>query len=97
VFGGVTALVTVVVIGSHGCCERIVTVNVCRFVPGTGSNVHIVGPALVGSRSTVIMPVQVPARNDDGADGVVGAGEPRSQRHVELDQSRTVQLFLTRF
>jgi hypothetical protein len=34
-FDGVIALVTVVVIGNHACCDRIVTLNDCWFVPST--------------------------------------------------------------
>ena len=62
----VMALVTVAVIDSHGFCDRIVTVNVWRFVPVTGSNVHVAAPELVGSpsRSIESAPVHVPVRND---------------------------------
>jgi hypothetical protein len=40
-FDGVIALVTVVVIGSHACCDRIVTLNDCRLVPSTVWNVQV--------------------------------------------------------
>ena len=40
-FDGVSVLVTVVVIGSQACCERIVTLNDCRLVPSTVWNVHV--------------------------------------------------------
>ena len=65
-FDGVMALVTVAVIGSQGFWDRIVTVNVWRFVPVTGSNVHVAAPELVGSpsRSIESVPVHVPVRND---------------------------------
>src|SRR4051794_7818334 len=71
------ALATVVVIDSHGCCERIVTPNVCRFVFGSTSNVHVIGPEVVGSpsRTMVTVPLHVPDRKDCGVVGVVGAGD----------------------
>jgi hypothetical protein len=46
-FDGVMALVTVVVIGNQVCWDWIVTLNVCWWVPGTTTNVHVAGP-LVG-------------------------------------------------
>src|SRR5262245_17712761 len=72
------ALVTVAVVVNHGFCERIVTLNVCRFVPSTGVNVHVAAPDLLGSpsRSIVSVPVHVPVRNDCAADGDVGTGVP---------------------
>src|SRR5947207_11150563 len=72
------ALVTVAVIDSHGFWERIVTLNVCRFVPSTGANVHVAAPVVLGSpsRSIVKVPVHVPVRNDCAADGDVGTGVP---------------------
>src|SRR5690349_24080547 len=72
------ALVTVAVIDSHGFWERIVTLNVCRFVPSTGANVHVAAPDVLGSpsRSMVSVPVHVPVRNDCAADGDVGSGIP---------------------
>src|SRR5437868_283663 len=75
------ALVTVVLIGSHACCDWIVMLNVCRFVPGATANVQVVGPVLLASpsRSIVNVPVQVPARNDCDVDGVVGACVPPPQ------------------
>src|SRR3954468_2992462 len=75
---GVMALVTVAVIDNHGFCERIVTVNVCRFVPSTGANTHVAAPDVLGSpsRSIVSVPVQVPVRNDCWAVGDVGTGVP---------------------
>src|SRR3954447_11237711 len=78
VLEGVIALVTVVVIGSHGCCDWIVTLNVCWFVPATVSNVHVIGPDAVASpsRSIVTVPVHLPARNESGGEGVVGAVPP---------------------
>src|SRR3954451_19962484 len=77
-FDGVMALVTVAVIDSHGFWERIVTLNVCRFVPSTGANVHVVAPDVLGSpsRSIVSVPVHVPVRKDCAADGDVGTGVP---------------------
>src|SRR5438477_12540075 len=72
------ALVTVAVIDSHGFCERIVTLNVCRFVPSTGANVHVAAPDVLGSpsRSIVRVPVHVPVRNDCCPEGDVGTGVP---------------------
>src|SRR5262245_56121823 len=72
------ALVTVVVIDNHGFCERIVTLNVCRFVPSTGANVQVAAPDVLGSpsRSIVSVPVHVPVRNDCAAEGDVGTGVP---------------------
>jgi hypothetical protein len=80
-FPGVMALVTVVIIGSHGCCERIVTRKVCKFVPSTVWNVHVTDPAAVGSpwRSMVRVPLQVPSRKDLDAEGPVG---PASLPHA---------------
>src|SRR5207237_7827145 len=77
-FEGVMALVTVAVIDNHGFCERIVTLNVCRFVPSTGANVQVAAPDVLGSpsRSIVSVPVHVPVRNDCAADGDVGTGVP---------------------
>src|SRR5436305_5164448 len=77
-FDGVIARVTVAVIDNHGFCERIVTLNVCRFVPSTGANVHVAAPVVLGSpsRSIVKVPVHVPVRNDCAADGDVGTGVP---------------------
>src|SRR3954454_20663445 len=68
------ALVTVVVIGSQACCERIVTLNDCRFVPSTASNVHDTWPDDEGSpgRSMSSVPVHVPSRKDRPGDGPVG-------------------------
>src|SRR3954447_23610410 len=72
------ALVTLAVVVNQGFCERIVTVNVCRFVPSTGANAHVVAPDVLGSpsRSMVSVPVQVPVRNDCCPDGDVGTGGP---------------------
>src|SRR5262245_54999128 len=80
-FDGVMALVTVAVVVNHGFCERIVTLNVCRFVPSTGANVHVTAPAVLGSpsRSIVSVPVHVPVRNDWAPDGDVGTGVPPPQ------------------
>src|SRR5436190_9070196 len=77
-FDGVMALVTVAVVVNHGFCDRIVTVNVCRFVPSTGANVHVAAPDVLGSpsRSMVSVPVHVPVRNDCCPDGDVGTGVP---------------------
>src|SRR6476660_4212013 len=77
-FDGVIALVTLAIVVNHGFCERIVTVNVCRFVPSSGANVHVAAPEVLGSpsRSIVSVPVQVPVRNDCAADGDVGTGVP---------------------
>src|SRR5207244_9623232 len=87
---GVMALVTVVVIDSHGCCVRIVTRNVCRFVFGSTSNVHIVGPEVVGSpsRSIVTVPLHVPERNDCGVVGLVGPGAlPHATAAISISDS----------
>src|SRR6185436_14357784 len=80
-FEGVMALVTVAVIDNHGFCERIVTLNVCKFVPSTGTNVHVAAPDVLGSpsRSIVSVPVHVPERKDCAADGEVGTGVPPPQ------------------
>src|SRR3954463_12903365 len=94
-FDGVMALVTVAVIDSHGFWERIVTLNVCRFVPSTGANVHVAAPEVLGSpsRSIVSVPVHVPVRNDCAADGDVGTGVPpphvaARQQAVNRSESR---------
>src|SRR3954471_12944767 len=91
-FDGVMALVTVAVIDNHGFCERIVTLNVCRFVPSTGANVHVAAPDVLGSpsRSIVRVPVHVPVRNDGCADGEVGTGVPPPHvvaRHETVNRS----------
>jgi len=74
VLEGVMALVTVVVIASHECCDSIFTWNVCRLVPGTVVNVQAIGPDVVASpsRSTVTVPVHRPVKNDCGAVGALG-------------------------
>jgi hypothetical protein len=46
VFPGMIAVVPVIVIGSHEFSERTVARNVCRFVCGTTSNVHVVAPVV---------------------------------------------------
>jgi hypothetical protein len=71
---GVIALVTVVVIGSQACCDRMVTLKDCRFVPSTVWNVQVTGPVDAGSpgRSIVRVPLQVPSRNERPGDGPVG-------------------------
>ena len=78
VLDGVIALVTVVVIGSHACCDWIVTLNVCWFVPATVANVHVIGADVVASpsRSIVTVPVHLPARNESDAVGAEGAVPP---------------------
>ena len=38
---GVIALVTVVVIGSQACCDRMMTLKDCKFVPSTVWNVQV--------------------------------------------------------
>jgi hypothetical protein len=86
------ALVTVAVVVNQGFCERIVTLNVCRFVPSTGTNVHVAAPDVLGSpsRSIVSVPVHVPVRNDCAADGDVGTGVPPPQdttRHEAVKRS----------
>src|SRR3954465_14645490 len=91
-FDGVMALVTVAVVVNQGFCERIVTVNVCRFVPSTGANVHVAAPDVLGSpsRSIVSVPVHVPVRNDCAADGDVGTGVPPphvAARHEAANKS----------
>ena len=87
VLDGVIALVIVVVIGKNGCCDRIVTLNVWRLVPGTTTNVQLVEPDVVGSasRSIVIVPVQTPSRKDREPDGPVGVG---SRPHAESPNRR---------
>src|SRR5215467_4501853 len=72
------ALVTVAIVVSQGFWERIVTLNVCRFVPSTGANVHVAAPDVLASpsRSIVSVPVHVPVRNDCAPDGEVGTGVP---------------------
>jgi hypothetical protein len=74
VLPGVIAVVTVVVMGKNGCCERMVVLNVCRFVLGTTSKIHVTGPEVVGSpsRSIVSVPFHVPAKNEAGAEGDAG-------------------------
>ena len=94
-FDGVIALVTLAVIVNHGFCERIVTVNVCRFVPSTGANVHVAAPDVLGSpsRSIVSVPVHVPVRNDCCPDGEVGTGVPPphvAARHDDRYRGATV-------
>jgi hypothetical protein len=81
VLDGVMALLTVAVIGSHACCERIVVWNVWRLVSGTTAKVHVTAPVVVGSpsRSIVSVPLHVPVRNDCGPDGLVGPVVPPSQ------------------
>src|SRR3954447_16556904 len=91
-FDGVMALVTVAVVVNHGFCDRIVTVNVCRFVPSTGANVHVAAPDVLGSpsRSMVRVPVHVPVRNDCCPDGDVGTGVPpphAAARHDTINTS----------
>src|ERR1700687_1970752 len=100
-FGGVMALVTVAVIGSQGFWDRIVTVNVWRFVPVTGSNVHVAAPELVGSpsRSIESAPVHVPVRNDCWAVGDVGTGVPPPHapaRHDAVTKSDSRQYLVIR-
>ena len=48
VLPGVRAVAAVVSMASHGSCERMVVVNVWRFVCGTTLNVHVVGPLVGG-------------------------------------------------
>jgi hypothetical protein len=48
VFPGIIAVDAIVVIGSHSCSERIVAWNVCRFVLGTSSNVHVAEALVAG-------------------------------------------------
>src|SRR5215471_9546224 len=56
----------------------MVTLNVCRFVPSTGANVHETLPEVLASpsRSIVSVPVQVPVRKDCCPDGEDGTGVP---------------------
>src|SRR3954465_15750651 len=77
-FDGVIALVTLAVVVNQGFCDRMVTVNVCRFVPSTGANTHVAAPDVLGSpsRSIVRVPVHVPVRNDWWAEGDGGTGVP---------------------
>jgi hypothetical protein len=74
VFPGVIWLRTTAVIGRNGCCDWMRTLNDCRFVLGITSKVHVVAADVVGSpsRSMVSVPVQMPSRNDRGADGELG-------------------------
>jgi hypothetical protein len=87
VFEDVSALVTVAVIVSHECWDRMVVRNVWRFVSATTSKVHATDPEVVGSpsRSMVSVPVHVPARNDCGGDGVVGAEPPSHPQTATRD------------
>jgi hypothetical protein len=77
-FDGVMALVTVAVVVNQGFCDRIVTLNVWRLLPSTGTNVQVAGPDVLGSpsRSMVSVPVHVPVRKDWVPDGDVGTGVP---------------------
>ena len=69
------ALVTVALIGSHACCELIVTRNVRISVPSTTANVHDTGPDVCcPSRSMVIVPVQVPSRKERAGEGPLTLG-----------------------
>src|SRR5882672_10451463 len=91
-FDGVIALVTLAVVVNQGFCERIVTVNVCRFVPSTGANAQVAAPDVLGSpsRSIVSVPVHVPARNDCCPDGELGTGVPPphvAARHEKINRS----------
>src|SRR3954462_11237870 len=91
-FDGVIALVTLAVVVNQGFCERIVTVNVCRFVPSTGANTHVAAPDVLGSpsRSIVSVPVHVPVRNDCCPDGEGGPGVPPphvAARHETVNRS----------
>src|SRR3954463_7433698 len=85
------ALVTLAVVVNQGFCERIVTVNVCRFVPSTGANTHVAAPEVLGSpsRSMVSVPVHVPVTNDCCPDGDVGTGvpPPHAARHDTTNRS----------
>src|SRR4051812_35288208 len=88
------ALVTLAVVVNQGFCERIVTVNVCRFVPSTGANTHVAAPEVLGSpsRSMVSVPVHVPVRNDCCPDGDVGTGVPpphAAAKHDTVNRSDT--------
>lgn len=74
-FDGSIALVTVALIGSHACCELIVTRKVRMSVPSTVTNVHDTGPPVCcPSRSMVIVPVQVPSRKERAGEGPVTLG-----------------------
>src|SRR6266540_1568434 len=97
VLEGVIALVTVALMGSHACCERIVVRNVCRFVSGTTSKVHVVDPEVVGpSRSMVSVPVHVPARND-GGDGPVVVDPPSHATHMATAASKELTVHARTF
>ena len=98
VLDGVIAVVTVVVIGSHGCCERIVVLKVWRLVSGTTSKVHVVDAELGGSpsRSIVRVPLHVPARNDWDDDGPVGLEEPPPQPAKDANVASTQQVINAR-
>src|SRR3954470_24697083 len=86
------ALVTVAVVVNQGFCERIVTVNVCRFVTSTGANIHVAAPDVLGSpsRSIASVPVHVPVKKDCCPDGEVGTGVPPPHvdaRHETISRS----------
>src|SRR6267378_5053933 len=87
VFVGTSAVEATVVIGSHRWADWTVARNVCRFVWGTTSNVHVVAavvagspPASPGFTSIVTVPCQVPARNDGVPDGSEGL-RPQAAEH----------------
>ena len=105
---GVSAAEPVVVIASHGCSDRIDTRNVCRFVWGTGSNVHSIVPELgaggFGSRGFTCntrLPRQVPVRNEDVPEGAVGVDEPpppqAARKKSGMDASQARELMRPRF
>src|SRR5438067_13902450 len=78
-FPGPSAAVAVVVIGNHGCSERIVPWNVWRFVRGTTSNVHVVEalvggavPGAFGFTCSDTVPRHVPVRKDAAGGGPFG-------------------------
>ena len=71
VFPGIIEVDNVSVLGNQLFCDWIVVRNVCRFVWGTTSNVHVTaavtdagGCGAVGFGWIVMVPRQVPARND---------------------------------
>src|SRR5262245_15921025 len=73
-FDGVIVLRTVAVMGSHVCCDRMVTVKDWRFVPSTGWKIHVTWPDDTGSptRWMVSVPLHVPSRNERIGVGLTG-------------------------
>src|SRR4051812_39522213 len=81
---GVSAVVAVVAMLSHGWADRTVVRNDWRLVWGIASNVHSMArllgggaPASPGLTSMVMVPRHVPVKNDEEADGPAGLGDDR--------------------